>query len=220
MLINDSDLDAYVVSPAEQMARARALKAKFRHTPAVQFRMPAAPPPPQPKKPRAPYGSGPKRVRDPQHDDAIFDMSRPIDRALFGCSKLWRFEPDRTFHGCPLLTGDGIVWFVARRLGVRAGDIFGKSRSQLIGLARHVAMWMVHTKLKWSLVELGRYFGRDHTTVLHGLRQVSRGIADGSRLGTVTEAALWEYDDARRKASRREPRSTDVEQTLKDGGAS
>jgi len=54
---------------------------------------------------------------------------------------------------------------------------------QLIGAQRHRgvvrARWAVMVALHrrgWSTVQIGRLMGRDHTTVMHGLKQADSGV--------------------------------------------
>jgi len=55
--------------------------------------------------------------------------------------------------------------------GVTVEDIFGKRRHAPIARARQEAF----TALRWygfSYPQIGRIFGRDHSTVIHGVRKV------------------------------------------------
>ena len=53
------------------------------------------------------------------------------------------------------------------------GDLTSKSRSRPLTQARHIAMYLVRECTGLSLVKIGEIFGgRDHTTVLHGIKKV------------------------------------------------
>ncbi|MBV8797602.1 MAG: hypothetical protein JO136_21905 [Hyphomicrobiales bacterium] len=56
-------------------------------------------------------------------------------------------------------------------------DILGRNRRQPIAAARHEAVWRVRLATGWSLPRLGRFFKRDHTTVLHSLRKMEKRSA-------------------------------------------
>jgi len=43
--------------------------------------------------------------------------------------------------------------------------------------ARHVAMYLVRSYCRMSYPEIGRLFGRDHSTVLHAVRRVGEDLA-------------------------------------------
>jgi hypothetical protein len=63
-----------------------------------------------------------------------------------------------------------IVKLVALKHGVSSREILGHQRYLRIVAARHESMWLIHTHCPWlSIPEIGRVFGRDHTTVLHAL---------------------------------------------------
>ena len=53
------------------------------------------------------------------------------------------------------------------------GDLVSKSRSRPLTQARHIAMYLIRECTGLSLVKIGEIFGgRDHTTVLHGIKKV------------------------------------------------
>ena len=53
------------------------------------------------------------------------------------------------------------------------GDLVSKSRSRPLTTARHIAMYIMRECTGLSLVKIGEIFGgRDHTTVLHGIKKV------------------------------------------------
>jgi chromosomal replication initiator protein len=53
------------------------------------------------------------------------------------------------------------------------GDLVSKSRSRPLTTARHIGMYIMRECTGLSLVKIGEIFGgRDHTTVLHGIKKV------------------------------------------------
>ena len=50
-------------------------------------------------------------------------------------------------------------------------DVLGTCRERPVVAARHVAMWVMRAG-GMSLSSIGREVGRDHTTVLHGIKRV------------------------------------------------
>lgn len=109
----------------------------------------------------APEPIKPAEIRRPQilraHDEHV---------------KAWRKW--RVNAGAPLRT------YILKRcdeLGVTYGDIVGPSRTHRIVEARHLVIWEIKTVVKpeISYPELGRLFGgRDHTSILHSVRKISR----------------------------------------------
>lgn len=58
--------------------------------------------------------------------------------------------------------------------GLSYAEIMGRSRSLEASRPRQMLMVEVHELYNKSLPEIGRLFGRDHTTVLHALRNVEK----------------------------------------------
>ena len=65
-----------------------------------------------------------------------------------------------------------IVEETGKCYGVEVSDIMSTSRTKEVVNARQVAMFIIRQLTKLSLPEIGRFFGRDHTTVLHSLEKV------------------------------------------------
>ena len=62
---------------------------------------------------------------------------------------------------------------VTRYYSVRIADVQGKKRHKSIAFPRQVCMYLARKHTRYSLEEIGGYFGgRDHTTVLHAIRSV------------------------------------------------
>ncbi len=69
---------------------------------------------------------------------------------------------------------------VARQFGLHVNDLRGNRRTQDVVHARHIAMYLSRELTEASTPEIGRRFGgRDHSTVIHGLRKVERQLKDG-----------------------------------------
>jgi chromosomal replication initiator protein len=59
------------------------------------------------------------------------------------------------------------------------GDLVSKSRSRPLTQARHIAMYLMRECTGLSLVKIGEIFGgRDHTTVLHGIKKVEEEMRE------------------------------------------
>jgi chromosomal replication initiator protein len=62
---------------------------------------------------------------------------------------------------------------VAEHYNVRLSDLIGPKRQRTIARPRQVAMFLAKQMTTRSLPEIGRRFGgRDHTTIMHGVRKV------------------------------------------------
>jgi chromosomal replication initiator protein len=71
------------------------------------------------------------------------------------------------------LTMDQIQEVVCNYYDVRTSEMLGKSRQRRVTLARQMSMYLARKHLRISLPEIGRSFGRDHTTVLSSVRKIA-----------------------------------------------
>ncbi len=72
---------------------------------------------------------------------------------------------------------------VAARFHVTPEDIRGNSRRRRYAWPRHVAMWLGTLDGRRSTTVLGRFFDRDHTSIMYGRDHVEMDIADCRPLG-------------------------------------
>ncbi|MGN6367669.1 MAG: chromosomal replication initiator protein DnaA [Phycisphaerae bacterium] len=72
-----------------------------------------------------------------------------------------------------IVTIQQIIEAVTRFYNVRLADLQSKKRHKSIALPRQVCMYIARQKTRYSLEEIGGYFGgRDHTTVMHAIKTV------------------------------------------------
>jgi chromosomal replication initiator protein len=76
-----------------------------------------------------------------------------------------------------MLSPKHIVDIVAEQFGLTRAQLLGRRRLPHIVLARHIAMLLCIEMLQASLPQVGEWFGRDHTTVLHARDAMGRKIA-------------------------------------------
>lgn len=61
--------------------------------------------------------------------------------------------------------------------GYSVAALTGPSRSAPLAKARQELMWLLRQQERWSLPQIGRFLGgRDHTTIIHGVRQHQRRL--------------------------------------------
>ncbi len=83
----------------------------------------------------------------------------------------------------PRLTVMRVIEEVADRYGLTAGDLLGPRHLRHHAYARHVAMYEVRERFGLSLPAIGALFGgRDHTSVMEGLRNHQARVAWGEAL--------------------------------------
>lgn len=67
---------------------------------------------------------------------------------------------------------DMIVQYVSEKLGVEVDALFGRSRKREIAYARQLCIYLIKRKTKFTFSDIGRYFNRDHTTVIHSINAI------------------------------------------------
>ena len=81
------------------------------------------------------------------------------------------------------LTIEEIQRKVAEHYNIRLSDMIGPKRLRTIARPRQVAMYLAKHLTPRSLPEIGRRFGgRDHTTIMHGVRKIEELMATDSQL--------------------------------------
>ena len=72
---------------------------------------------------------------------------------------------------------------VAEHYNIRLSDMIGPKRLRAVARPRQVAMYLSKQLTPRSLPEIGRRFGgRDHTTIMHGVRKIEELMATDSQL--------------------------------------
>ena len=78
------------------------------------------------------------------------------------------------------ITIERIIEEVARTFEVTAADIKSPKRAAQISQARQVAMYVVREVTNLSYEEIGKEFGRDHSTAIYAVQQVARNMKNRS----------------------------------------
>ena len=75
------------------------------------------------------------------------------------------------------ITIQHILDATTRFYSVKVSDLQGKKRHKSIVFPRQVCMYVARRHTRYSLEEIGGYFGgRDHTTVIHAVRSIGRQV--------------------------------------------
>ena len=87
-----------------------------------------------------------------------------------------------------IVTIQQIIDAVTRFYNVRLADLQSKKRHKSIALPRQVCMYLARQKTRYSLEEIGGYFGgRDHTTVMHAIRTITDDRAQDAQFHAQVE---------------------------------
>ena len=75
----------------------------------------------------------------------------------------------------PILNIQSIISTVSKHFEVKQTDLLSKDRHKSVTLPRQTAMYLARCHSNHSLQEIGGFFGgRDHTTVMHAVKKISR----------------------------------------------
>lgn len=77
------------------------------------------------------------------------------------------------------------VDLVARAAKIDRGDLLGRRRSARVAQLRFALFWVARHRLGWSMQRIGRAFGRDHSTVVHGLQRANQLRRDDPEFGAL-----------------------------------
>lgn len=77
----------------------------------------------------------------------------------------------------PVLRAADFVSAAAEVAGVEAETLTSPCRQQFLAVPRMVAMYLARMQTQKSLPQIGRLFGRDHTTVLYAIEKTTKQIA-------------------------------------------
>lgn len=82
------------------------------------------------------------------------------------------------------ITVASIVATVARFYRITTADIRGKCRMSRNTVPRHVAIYLAKMILAPTSMGLGRYFALDHSSILHAINKITRGIENDAKLAS------------------------------------
>jgi chromosomal replication initiator protein len=74
------------------------------------------------------------------------------------------------------VTVDRILGLVARKYNVKREELLGNRRTKEIAFARHVAVYLILAVTEMSLPNVGKYFNRDHTTIMASRDQIEKKL--------------------------------------------
>lgn len=81
-----------------------------------------------------------------------------------------------------------VVERVAKYYEINPKDLLGTSRVKNIKSARQIAMYLMNKELGLSTVKIGSEFGKDHTTIMHGIKVIESNLSkDFSLREQITE---------------------------------
>jgi len=87
------------------------------------------------------------------------------------------------------ITVDEIQKTVAEHFSMKQADLLSERRTRAVARPRQIAMYLCKQHTTRSYPDIGRRFGgRDHTTVLHGVRKIEELLATDDQIARDVEA--------------------------------
>lgn len=81
-----------------------------------------------------------------------------------------------------MVTPEQVVNVVSQHYGISVDELLSKVRRRPIVYARHCAMYLMRENTTFSLEQIGHYFSRDHTSVIHALRKIKTDMEKESTI--------------------------------------
>jgi chromosomal replication initiator protein len=133
-------------------------------------------------------------------DDTLIDFLaqhlkgdiRKTESAIIGIkakSSLLDTPPDKTLIrevlsdviGAPSsLDGKAIQNFIGSQFNINIEELISRTRKRSIAFPRQIAMYLTRKYTEISLADIGSLYNRDHSTVLHAIRVVTRDMSRNS----------------------------------------
>lgn len=82
---------------------------------------------------------------------------------------------------------------VALRRGVKTAELLSAARTQWLSESRFIVFLLARKFTTCSLADIGRIFGRDHGTVMHGLARIADLLKQDKNLREDVEAVVKAY---------------------------
>ena len=94
--------------------------------------------------------------------------------------------------GMPVVNGGGIelvVRFVSESIGVSVKNMHSKYRTREFAQARNMCYFFMLYRLNMTCTAIAKYFNRDHTTILHGIKMHKIDVKDNYMYAEKYETA-------------------------------
>jgi len=80
------------------------------------------------------------------------------------------------------VTVERILLKVSRKYGIPIEDIKSRKRTKEVAAARHITIFLIRKLTDMSLPAIGKYMGRDHTTILSSLDTIESELKTNATL--------------------------------------
>jgi chromosomal replication initiator protein len=80
-----------------------------------------------------------------------------------------------------ILNAEKILDIVSQSFGIHPDDLLNKSQARESVLPRQISMYLLRSLLKMPYLKIGKYFDKDHSTVMSSIRQITKGLEKQSQ---------------------------------------
>ena len=88
-------------------------------------------------------------------------------------------------------TMDKVDWAVAQAWGISVQTLHSNRRSRSVAIPRFLAMYLMARYCSHrSLMEIGRFFGMDHTSIMHGNKRAAELLIEDPDFAAAHEQAV------------------------------
>lgn len=81
-----------------------------------------------------------------------------------------------------ILSPEKIVFAVAKQLHISVNELMGKSQKQECSFARQLSMFLLRKKLAMPFLKIGRFFDRDHSTVISSINLIEKKVKENPEI--------------------------------------
>ncbi len=93
-----------------------------------------------------------------------------------------------------VITPELILSIVSEHYGITVSDILSKKKSSDITYPRQIVMYLCRQMTAESAEKIGETLGRDHSTILHGAKQINKELLSNDQLKTTIEILMNKID--------------------------
>lgn len=124
----------------------------------------------------------------------ISALMKTYNSAVLSLDQAESIVKDITNDSQPVsVTVDKIIDYIARAFGVSSADIKSDKRQSDIKIARQISMYVIKEVTSLTLQEIGNYFGKNHSTVLHSINQIREKMDENPQAKMVALGAVNEF---------------------------
>jgi len=85
------------------------------------------------------------------------------------------------------ITPELIIETVSNYYGIKSEDIISKRRNSEFVIPRQVCMYLCREMTTCSLSKIGKILEKDHSTVMHGIEKIEKGVVDNPEISNAVQ---------------------------------